>query len=53
MYRLTTSTCILRLSDGACIPPDPNNVDYAAYLAWLDAGGVPEPAATTTTETAP
>ena len=39
-YRLTASTCILRLSDGAYIPPDPANVDYAAYLAWLAANGV-------------
>ena len=51
-YRLTASTCILRLSDGAYIPPDPANVDFAADLAWLAAGGVPEPA-TTTTETTP
>jgi hypothetical protein len=44
MYQLTTSTSIKRLSDGAFIPPDPANTDYAAYLAWVEAGGTPEPA---------
>ena len=43
-YQLTTSTTILRLSDGAFIPPDPANVDFAAYLAWLEAGNTPDPA---------
>ena len=36
--------CIERLSDHAMIPLDPNNVDYIAYLAWLNEGNVPEPA---------
>ena len=36
--------CIERLSDHAMIPLDPNNVDYQAYLAWLNEGNVPEPA---------
>jgi hypothetical protein len=43
-YQLTTSDTILRLSDGAFIPPDPANVDYAAYLEWVAAGNMPEPA---------
>ena len=43
-YQLTTSDCILRTSDGAFIPPDPANTDYAAYLAWLEAGNTPDPA---------
>jgi len=43
-YQLTTSTTILRLSDGAFIPPDPANTDYAAYLSWLEAGNTPDPA---------
>jgi len=44
MYQLTTTTSILRLTDNAFIPPDPANTDYAAYLAWLEAGNTPDPA---------
>ena len=44
MYQLTTSTSIKRLSDGATIPNDPGNRDYAAYLAWVEEGNMPDPA---------
>jgi hypothetical protein len=27
-----------------CIPPDPANTDYQAYLRWCEEGNVPEPA---------
>ncbi len=30
--------------DGAAIPADPANTDYATYLQWLAAGNTPEPA---------
>ena len=43
-YQLTTGDCIKRLADGAFIPPDPANTDYAAYLVWLDEGNTPLPA---------
>ena len=33
-----------RLSDNAFIPFDLDNTDYQAYLAWVEAGGVPIPA---------
>ena len=49
MYKLIPSnygapTCVWRLSDMACIPFDPANTDYQAYLKFLAEGGQPEPA---------
>ena len=35
---------IQRISDNACIPFDPDNTDYQAYLKWLDEGNTPLPA---------
>ena len=35
---------VIRLLDNACIPFNPDNTDYQAYLKWLDEGGIPEPA---------
>jgi hypothetical protein len=47
MYKLLANTgwiCILRLTDGAVIPSDPDNTDYQRYLAWLAEGNEPLPA---------
>jgi hypothetical protein len=42
-YGSTSSDAVIRASDGALIPNDPANRDYAAYQAWLADGGLPDP----------
>lgn len=44
MYKLTTTTVIVRTADRAFIPADNGNTDYRAYLDWLAEGNTPEPA---------
>ena len=50
MYRIikdpTTgnNACVFRVLDNTCIPFDPANTDYQAYLAWLAEGNTPEAA---------
>ena len=43
-YKNELATIIIRLADNACIPFDPANTDYQAYLKWLEEGNTPEPA---------
>lgn len=45
-YKLTNNSTIIRLADGAFIPPDPRNRDFAEYQKWLALGNVPAPADT-------
>lgn len=40
-YKQLPNDYVLRVSDGAAIPPDPENRDYAEYLAWCDTGNAP------------
>lgn len=34
---------IIRISDGARIPPDERNIDYQEFLAWVAEGNAPLP----------
>jgi hypothetical protein len=49
MYKLNKPTLsgqdfVTRLSDNACIPFDPANVDFQEYQKWLELGNTPLPA---------
>ena len=51
MYKLTNPifgetepSSIIRTTDGACIPMNPDNTDYAVYLKWVAEGNTPLPA---------
>jgi hypothetical protein len=38
------NTTVIVRKDGACIPFDPANTDYQAYLAWVAQGNTAQPA---------
>jgi hypothetical protein len=44
MFEQLNPSCVIRTTDGACIPFDPANVDYQSYLTWVSEGNTPEPA---------
>jgi hypothetical protein len=49
MYKLiiargTEPSCVVRTTDGSCIPFAPDNTDYQAYLKWVAEGNTPLPA---------
>ena len=51
MYKLVAddlkygkAKCIIRTTDGACIPMHESNTDYQAYLKWVSEGNTPLPA---------
>lgn len=43
-YQLVANSNNIIRSDGATIPADPSNSDYAAYQKWIAANNVPTPA---------
>jgi hypothetical protein len=48
MYRIQNfnneQVGVIRLSDNASIPLNPDNTDYQQYLAWVAEGNTPTPA---------
>jgi hypothetical protein len=41
-YKRNTAGALIRSLDGATIPADPRNTDYAAYQVWLAKGNQPD-----------
>ena len=39
MFQGSTPSSVIRISDGACIPFDPDNTDYQAFLKYQAEGG--------------
>jgi hypothetical protein len=43
-YNENAPSCVIRTTDGACIPFDQANTDYQEYLKWVAEGNEPLPA---------
>lgn len=43
-YQQLNGGGVLRVADGAAIPPDPRNTDWRAYQAWVAAGNAADAA---------
>jgi hypothetical protein len=41
LFNQTEPSCVIRTTDGACIPFSPDNTDYQEYLAWVAEGNTP------------
>jgi hypothetical protein len=41
MFEQLNPSCVIRTTDGACIPFALDNTDYQAYLKWVSEGGIP------------
>ena len=48
MYKLYKTLAgqefVIRIADNACIPFEPDNTDYQAYLKWVAEGNTPQEA---------
>ena len=44
MYKIISENTVQHIETSACIPINPANTDYQAYLKWLEEGNTPEPA---------
>lgn len=42
-YKIARDNLVIRNKDNASIPNEPGNADWQAYMAWVAAGGVPDP----------
>lgn len=52
MYKLSGSEGVIRKSDGAFIPVDENNSDFAVFQKWVADGNTPEASGITDVEVA-
>jgi hypothetical protein len=43
LFNQTAPASVIRTTDGACIPFDPDNMDFVEYNKWLSEGNIPLP----------